>query len=67
MICTRKGLDYVFTQRELKILDDVMPEQTRRNHEEELKKKEELDEVEVLFHFNLRPKLVEFKGQQVVG
>ncbi|ODN05552.1 Sodium-driven chloride bicarbonate exchanger [Orchesella cincta] len=41
MIVVRKLLDFFFTQRELKILDDVMPESTkRRQHEEELKKAE---------------------------
>lgn len=34
MIGIRKSLDYVFTQRELKILDDVMPE-TKRTEEDE--------------------------------
>lgn len=29
MIGVRKALDYVFTQRELKILDDIMPEMAR--------------------------------------
>lgn len=30
MIGVRKALDYIFTRRELKILDDVMPEITKR-------------------------------------
>ncbi|KAK7790973.1 hypothetical protein R5R35_007865 [Gryllus longicercus] len=34
MIGIRKLLDFVFTQRELKILDDVMPEITKRKIEE---------------------------------
>lgn len=34
MIGIRKGLDFVFTQRELKILDDVMPETAKRTEEE---------------------------------
>lgn len=34
MIGIRKSLDYLFTQRELKILDDVMPE-TKRTEEDE--------------------------------
>ncbi|CAL8143492.1 unnamed protein product [Orchesella dallaii] len=29
MICVRKLLDYVFTKRELKILDDILPKSTR--------------------------------------
>lgn len=34
MIGIRKSLDLVFTRRELKILDDVMPEITRRKAED---------------------------------
>lgn len=34
MIALRKALDYVFTQRELKILDDIMPETIKRTEEE---------------------------------
>lgn len=34
MIALRKALDWVFTQRELKILDDIMPETIKRNEEE---------------------------------
>lgn len=30
MIGIRKSLDFVFTRRELKILDDIMPEMTKR-------------------------------------
>jgi sodium bicarbonate transporter 10 len=35
MMVIRKLLDFLFTQRELKILDDVMPESSRRKDEEE--------------------------------
>jgi len=35
MIVIRKGLDFIFTQRELKILDDVMPETIKRAKEDE--------------------------------
>jgi sodium bicarbonate transporter 10 len=41
MIVVRKLLDFVFSQRELKILDDVMPESTKRNQEEEERRKGE--------------------------
>lgn len=34
MIGIRKSLDFLFTRRELKILDDVMPETTKRTEEE---------------------------------
>ncbi|XP_049870588.1 sodium bicarbonate cotransporter 3 isoform X1 [Pectinophora gossypiella] len=34
MIGIRKSLDLFFTRRELKILDDVMPEMTKRNQDE---------------------------------
>lgn len=39
MIGIRKSLDLMFTQRELKILDDIMPE-TSKKHAEELRKLE---------------------------
>ncbi|XP_022249295.1 electroneutral sodium bicarbonate exchanger 1-like, partial [Limulus polyphemus] len=42
MIGVRKLLDFVFTQRELKILDDVMPESTKRKREDKKKEKEKL-------------------------
>ena len=49
MIVVRKLLDWVFTQRELKILDDIMPESTKRRDEEERMMKEGDDfDVEVL-------------------
>lgn len=35
MIGIRKSLDCVFTKRELKILDDVMPEMNRKGHSED--------------------------------
>lgn len=47
MIGIRKLLDFVFTQRELKILDDVMPEMTRRNAEDQ----RQLDSGEVSISF----------------
>jgi len=34
MIGIRKSLDFLFTRRELKILDDIMPETTKRTEEE---------------------------------
>jgi solute carrier family 4 (sodium bicarbonate transporter), member 10 len=36
MIGIRKSLDCLFTRRELKILDDIMPEMTKRNHSDDL-------------------------------
>lgn len=45
MIVVRKLLDYVFTQRELKILDDIMPESTKRKDEEERIVKHEIEHV----------------------
>ncbi|UYV66706.1 SLC4A7 [Cordylochernes scorpioides] len=47
MIGVRKLLDFVFTQRELKILDDVMPESTRRKHEEERMQEEQEQKVPI--------------------
>ena len=34
MIGVRKSLDCIFTRRELKILDDVMPEMTKRSDDD---------------------------------
>ncbi len=39
VILIRKLLDYVFTREELKIVDDIMPEPTKR------KKKQQLNEA----------------------
>ena len=39
MIGIRKSLDLMFTQRELKILDDVMPEPSKK-HADDLRKLE---------------------------
>lgn len=47
MIVVRKLLDWVFTQRELKILDDIMPESTKRRDEEERMMKDEPEFEEV--------------------
>ncbi|XP_062548277.1 electroneutral sodium bicarbonate exchanger 1 isoform X13 [Armigeres subalbatus] len=44
MIGIRKSLDLVFTRRELKILDDVMPEITKRAHEDDLRQLEDGEE-----------------------
>ncbi|CAM1326879.1 SLC4A7 (predicted) [Pycnogonum litorale] len=46
MIGVRKLLDFVFTQRELKILDDVMPESTKKKHDDEEDGKSKLRENE---------------------
>ncbi|XP_034231560.1 sodium bicarbonate cotransporter 3 isoform X3 [Thrips palmi] len=35
MIAIRKGLDFMFTRRELKILDDIMPETIKRTEEDQ--------------------------------
>ena len=42
MIGIRKLLDFVFEPRELKILDDILPEITRRKKEEERQKRASL-------------------------
>uniref|UniRef100_A0A023EXA3 Anion exchange protein n=1 Tax=Aedes albopictus TaxID=7160 RepID=A0A023EXA3_AEDAL len=47
MIGIRKSLDFLFTRRELKILDDVMPEMTKRAHEDDLR---QLEDGEVGFY-----------------
>jgi len=43
MVFIRKGLDYVFTQAELKCLDDIMPETSKREKDDEEIKKHETD------------------------
>lgn len=35
MIAIRKALDFMFTRRELKILDDIMPETIKRKEEDQ--------------------------------
>lgn len=44
MCFVRKGLDKIFTQEELKWLDDIMPEVHKRAKEDELKRQDK-DEV----------------------
>ncbi|GAB6031309.1 hypothetical protein CHUAL_009105 [Chamberlinius hualienensis] len=39
LIAVRKLLDFVFTRRELKVLDDELPESTKRKREEEKRRK----------------------------
>ncbi|KAJ8320799.1 hypothetical protein KUTeg_002386 [Tegillarca granosa] len=46
MCFVRKGLDWVFTQNELKWLDDIMPETHKRAKEDEKIKQDELEEQE---------------------
>ncbi|KAF4527632.1 hypothetical protein B566_EDAN016363 [Ephemera danica] len=46
MIGIRKLLDFFFTQRELKILDDVMPETSKRSAEEKKRKLAEQEDAE---------------------
>jgi sodium bicarbonate transporter 10 len=54
MIGIRKSLDFLFTRRELKILDDVMPETTKRTEEERRQLEGEVRYVYTLhFKFNL--------------
>nr|XP_049691791.1 electroneutral sodium bicarbonate exchanger 1 isoform X3 [Helicoverpa armigera] len=55
MIGIRKALDLFFTRREMKILDDVMPEMTKRNQDE----LRELGDAEVGWH----AKLLKFCGR----
>lgn len=43
MIGIRKSLDCLFTHRELKILDDIMPEMSRRDAVEDLHNLDEGD------------------------
>lgn len=50
MIVVRKLLDFFFTQRELKILDDVMPESNKRKQEEEARQKAEMEHHDVSWY-----------------
>ena len=43
LVAIRKGMDYVFTQKELSYLDDIMPEIVKRNNEDD----EEMDPKEI--------------------
>lgn len=47
-------MDRVFTQRELKWLDDIMPEATTREKEDREKRKNGLDEEEVSFYISAK-------------
>lgn len=55
MIGIRKALDLIFTRRELKILDDVMPEMTKRH---QMLKDEEVGMRAKVARFFLGPKLI---------
>lgn len=55
MIGIRKGLDLIFTRRELKILDDIMPEMTKRH---ELMKDVEVGCCSKVARCILGPKLI---------
>ena len=48
MCFVRKGLDYVFTQHELKWLDDIMPEAHKREKEEKKKQREKEQQVIII-------------------
>ncbi|XP_050086465.1 sodium-driven chloride bicarbonate exchanger isoform X6 [Anopheles aquasalis] len=48
MIGVRKSLDYLFTKRELKILDDIMPEMTKRARADDLHQLEDGEENHTL-------------------
>jgi len=52
MIGIRKALDFVFTRRELKILDDIMPETTKQTEEERRQLEGEVQYIQSL-HFNI--------------
>lgn len=55
MIGIRKSLDLIFTRRELKILDDIMPEMTKRN---QMLKDDEVGCGKKFARFILGPKLI---------
>lgn len=39
LVAVRKAMDYVFSQRDLSFLDDVIPEKDKKKREDEKKKK----------------------------
>ena len=51
MCFIRKALDWVFTQTELKWLDDIMPELHKREKEDKNKEKEQQQKEEVQYCF----------------
>jgi sodium bicarbonate transporter 10 len=55
MIGIRKALDLIFTRRELKILDDIMPEMTKRN---QMLKDDEVGCGNKFARFLLGPRLI---------
>lgn len=46
MCFVRKGLDKIFTQEELKWLDDIMPEVHKRAKEDELKRQDKEEVIQ---------------------
>lgn len=58
MIGIRKALDLIFTRRELKILDDIMPEMTKRKQHELLKDAEVGKKRNRFAEIVLGPKLI---------
>ncbi|GJQ69860.1 hypothetical protein Trydic_g22408 [Trypoxylus dichotomus] len=54
MIGIRKSLDFIFTRREMKILDDVMPELTKRSQHEEMEQDVEAKPLQVESSGNLK-------------
>lgn len=46
MCFVRKGLDKIFTQEELKWLDDIMPEVHKRYKEDELKRQDKEEVIQ---------------------
>ncbi|KRT82974.1 hypothetical protein AMK59_4163, partial [Oryctes borbonicus] len=54
MIGIRKSLDFIFTRRELKILDDVMPELTKRSRHEQMEQDAEAKPLQIESSGNLK-------------
>ena len=51
MCFVRKAMDWVFSQEELRWLDDIMPEMHHRDKEDEAKKQEEVH-LDFFFFYN---------------
>ncbi|XP_046585497.1 LOW QUALITY PROTEIN: electrogenic sodium bicarbonate cotransporter 1-like [Haliotis rubra] len=58
----RKGMDYIFTQHELKWLDDIMPEANKKAKDDA--KKKALEEAEDLLQNDYDDKMMEVKYHQ---
>lgn len=52
LVAIRKSMDYVFTQKELSYLDDIMPEIVKRNKEDDTEMDPKEFEAKNVFFLN---------------